>query len=99
DEEGFAILARGRDAVPVRPEELAELHVRPRERLRLSRGGVDCELHRARRAPHVAAELPRVRHPRVGADTGLERNHVVESRERVAVATELDLGVADDAVV
>ena len=84
--------------MPVCPEELAELHVRPRERRRLPGRGVDRVLHRARRTRHVAEELARVRHARVGADTGLERNHVVERRERAAVAAELDLRVADDAV-
>src|SRR5258705_1399453 len=50
----------------VRPEELAELRLRPSERLRLADGGVDGEVHSIRRTTNVAHQLTRIRHTRVG---------------------------------
>ena len=82
----------------VRPEELAELRLRPRERLRLTDGGFDCEAHGVRRTPNVAHQLPRIRHTRVGRQARLHGDHLVERRERLVIATELDERVADHAV-
>ncbi len=48
-----AVLTRGFAYPAVRPEELAELGVRPRERVGLARGRVDGELHRPRGAGNI----------------------------------------------
>src|SRR3954464_3626900 len=80
------------------PEELAELRLRPRERLRLTDGGVDREAHGFRSTPNVAHQFTRIRHTRVGPEARLKGAHLVERRERLVIATELDERVADHAV-
>ena len=46
----------------------------------------------------VSAQLAGIRDARVGGGVRLQRGHAVERRERLAVAAELELRVADDAV-
>ena len=96
--ERCAVLARRRCQPAVRPVELAELHVRPGEGLGLVDGRVHREAHRRDGSGEVAAQLARVRDPRVGGEAGPEARQPVEGRERLAVAAELDERIADDAV-
>ena len=93
-----AHVARGGSRAPGRQLEQAELDARPGVCLVLTDRCRRRELHRARRAGCVAEQLARVRDARVRRDARLERCHPIERGERLRVVTELDLGVADDAV-
>src|SRR5262249_17048863 len=79
--------------------ELAELGLRPGVRLLFVCRGVTCEQQRTAGAVEVPLELARIGDARVRGDARLEACHRVEGGERRAVAAELELGVADDAVV
>src|SRR5205823_9448484 len=56
------------------------------------------ERHRALCCRNMAEQLARIRDARVARDVGLHRGHAVERLERLCIAAELELGVADHAV-
>ena len=93
-----AVLAGGRVEPPAAEVELPELDARPRERLCLRAGGARSELHRGDGAGNVAHQLTRVRDAGIRGQARLERRHPVVRAEGLAVAAELDQGVADHAV-
>ena len=65
--------------------------------LRHRAAGLDRLLHCLHRSRNIAVQLPRIRHARVGAEVGAQINHLLKSGDRLRIATELNLGVADDA--
>ena len=78
--------------------ELAELDERPGRRLPDVARGVERELHRSQRLSRPAEQLAGIRDPRVAAQAGLQLDLAVERVERLVVATELEQGVAEEAV-
>ena len=78
--------------------QLPELDGDPRRGLGPADRGVERQLHRLDRAGDVAAQLAGIRDTGVRGGVRLQRGHAVEGRERRAVAAELELRVADDAV-
>ena len=91
-------MRRARRDSPDRPVELPELDGSPGRGLGPAGCGVERELHRLDRAGDVAAQLARIRDTAVRGGVRLQRGHAVERRERRAVAAELELRIADDAV-
>src|SRR5438128_3731163 len=97
--ESRAVERAGGAESPRRPVDLAELHGGPRGCFGLAGGSVERESHRLDCAGDVAEQLARVPDSRIRGEARLQRPHSVERRECLAVAAELDEGIADDAVV
>ena len=83
--------------VASRIEELPELQCRPGRRFGTGHGGLGCQPHGGDGAGTIAEQLSRVRHACVRRQAWLESRQLVEGRERLAVAAELDERVADGA--
>lgn len=94
--EGRAEVPLGRRELAEAEVQLAELDVRPRGRLGAPRGGVEREPHCRDRRARSAEQLARVRDARVRGEAGLSGGEGVEGGERVAVAAQLDEGVAEE---
>ena len=95
-ERGAELPLRAR-VVASRDEKLAELQRRPGRRFGAGHGGLGGQPHGGDRAGTVAEQLSRVRDAGVGGEARLEPRQLVEGRERLAVAAELDERVADGA--
>ena len=83
--------------VASRIEELPELQRRPGRRFGTGHGGLGCQPHGGDGAGTIAEQLSRVRHACVRRQARLEPRQLVEGRESLAVAAELDERVADGA--
>ena len=90
---------RGFRDVAARPGKLAELDVRPCGCFRFADRRGQRESHRGQRAAEIATELAGIGNPCVGVEIGFELRHPIECGEGLAIPSELDEGIADDAVV
>ena len=79
--------------------EVAELHVRPGHVFGRPASGLQRELHRLDGAFGVAVELAGVGHAGERGEVGPAVDHLLVGVDRLVVHAQLDLGVANDAVV
>ena len=99
-EERVAILALGVGEVSELKLQIAELRVVPRLRLGIvGAGGVERHLHQPQRAGEIALQLARIGRASVRRGGRPLAHHRVEGGERGVVLAELEVRVADHAVV
>ena len=99
-EERVAILALRVGEVSELILQIAELRVVPRLRLRIvGAGGVERHLHQPQRAGQIALQLARIGRASVGRGRRALAHHGVEGAEGRVVLAELEVRIADHAVV
>ena len=92
-----AVLPLRARVVASQSEKLPEVHGGPGRRFGAGHRGLGSQPHGGDGAGVVAEQLSRVRDAGVGGQARLELRQLVEGRERLAVAAELDERVADGA--